>query len=73
MYSDSTHGDLIPRQDWQLSLVKFFNSQQEPELQGKVQGLTRICHAHLHFLGIICSKFYLDDLTTLDDIWDTNV
>ena len=68
MYSDSTHGDLIPRQDWQLSLVKFFNSQQEPELQGKVQGLTRICHAHLQCLGIICSKFYLDDLTTLDDI-----
>jgi len=32
-------------------------------------GLVKMaCHAHLLYLGIMCSKFYLDDLKTADSV-----
>ena len=32
-----------------------------------------MCYAYLHFIGIICSKFYLNDLKTVEAIRDTNI
>ena len=36
-------------------------------------GLTkRICHAHYLFIGIMCSKFHIDDLYTVKGVWEAN-
>ena len=28
----------------------------------------KICHAHSHFIGIMCNKFHLDDLKTVGGV-----
>ena len=35
--------------------------------------LTKRGHAHLHITGIMCSKFYLDDLRTVGGVLDTTI
>ena len=33
------------------------------------RGLTsQVCHAHLNFIGIMCSKFNLDDLESVGEV-----
>jgi len=34
-------------------------------------GLTHVCHAHLHDIGIMFSKFHLNDLKTVEGVWGT--
>ena len=31
-------------------------------------GLTHVCHAHLHDIGIMFSKFHLNDLKTVEGV-----
>ena len=34
---------------------------------------TQINHAHLLFIGMMCSKFHLNDLKTVEGVLDTNI
>jgi len=35
------------------------------------QASHKLCHAHLNVTGLMCSKFYLEDLKTVSWVWDT--
>ena len=32
---------------------------------------SRLCHAHLHVIGLMCNKFHLDDLKSVGGVLDT--
>ena len=32
-----------------------------------------VCHAHLHFIAITCSKFHLDDLKSVEEFGDNSL
>ena len=42
-------------------------------LQPLILPSTEICHSHLYIIEIMCGKFQLNDLKTVEEVLDTNL